>query len=60
MARSAKLAVSRCTIPINRDRLSMHLTIFYALTIVIRVPLAAKFQSGLVFYGLYVGVVLSG
>jgi hypothetical protein len=31
---------------------------FYALTIVIRVPLAAIFQAGLVFYGLYVGVVL--
>jgi hypothetical protein len=29
-----------------------------ALTIVIRVPLTAIFQDGLVFYGLYVGVVL--
>jgi hypothetical protein len=38
----------------------MHLTISYALTIVIRVPLAAIFQAGLVFFGLYVGVVLSG
>jgi hypothetical protein len=36
VARSAKLEVSRCTIPINRDWLSMHLAIFYALSIVIR------------------------
>jgi hypothetical protein len=60
VARSARLEVSRCTIPINRDRLSMHLAIFYALIIVVRVPLAAEFQAGLVFYGLFVGVVLSG
>jgi hypothetical protein len=38
----------------------MHLAIFYALIIVVRVPLAAEFQAGLVFYGLFVGVVLSG
>jgi hypothetical protein len=37
----------------------MHLAIFYTLTIVIRVTLAAIFQSGLVFYGLYVGVVFT-
>jgi hypothetical protein len=52
MARSAWLEVSSCTTPINRDRLSMHLTIFYALISFIRVPLAAKFQAGLIFYGL--------
>jgi hypothetical protein len=36
VARSIRLEASRCTIPINRHRQSMHLTIFYALIIVIR------------------------
>ena len=58
MAYWAKLEVSRCTIPINRDRLSGNLTIFYALTDLIRVPLTALFQTGLVFFGLYVGLLI--
>jgi hypothetical protein len=50
VACSAKHEVSRCTT-------FGHLTFFYALTTVIRVPFEASYQAGLVVFGLYVGVV---
>ena len=48
MVRSAKNEVSRCT-------KSMHLTLFYALTNVICVPIEASLQAYWVVFGLYIG-----
>ena len=38
---------------------SRHLTFFYALTSVIRDPLAASFKDGWMVFGLYVDVVFT-
>jgi hypothetical protein len=52
LAWSAKNEVSRCTT-------SRHLTLFYALTTIIRVPFEASFQAGWVVLGLYIGNVFT-
>ena len=52
MVRSAKHEVARCS-------KSGHLTIFYALTTVIRLPFEASGQVGWVVLGLYIGIVFT-